>query len=76
MVLGLRHPAVVDGDHLEAIDAAGTPVTPWDVEVGTYARLQVKKLVKRPSLAEIARLIERDAKLRRDIMQIREHLYD
>ena len=32
---------------------------PWDVEVGTYARLQVKKLVKRPSANEIARLIER-----------------
>jgi hypothetical protein len=32
---------------------------PWDVEVGTYARLQVKKLAHRPSLAEIARLIER-----------------
>ncbi len=30
---------------------------PWDVEVGTYARLQVKKLAHRPSLAEIARLI-------------------
>jgi hypothetical protein len=30
---------------------------PWDVEVGTYARLQVKKLASRPSLAEIARLI-------------------
>jgi len=30
---------------------------PWDVEVGTYARLQVKKLVSRPSPAEIARLI-------------------
>jgi hypothetical protein len=32
---------------------------PWDVEVGTYARLQVKKLAHRPSTAEIARLIER-----------------
>ena len=30
---------------------------PWDVEVGAYARLQVKKLVSRPSPAEIARLI-------------------
>ena len=32
---------------------------PWDVEVGTYARLQVKKLAHRPGVAEIARLIER-----------------
>ena len=32
---------------------------PWDVEVGTYARLQVKKLVAKPSVNEIARLIER-----------------
>ena len=32
---------------------------PWDVEVGTYARLQVKKLAERPSANEIARLIER-----------------
>ena len=32
---------------------------PWDVEVGTYARLQVKKLAERPSVNEIARLIER-----------------
>jgi hypothetical protein len=31
----------------------------WDVEVGTYARLQVKKLAHRPGPAEIARLIER-----------------
>jgi hypothetical protein len=30
---------------------------PWDVEVGDYARLQVKKLARRPSPAEIARLI-------------------
>lgn len=30
---------------------------PWDVEVGAYARLQVKKLAHRPSLAAIARLI-------------------
>jgi hypothetical protein len=30
---------------------------PWDVEVGTYARLQVKKLIHPPSPAEIARLI-------------------
>lgn len=32
---------------------------PWDVEVGTYARLQVKKLARRPGPAEITRLIER-----------------
>jgi hypothetical protein len=32
---------------------------PWDVEVGTYARLQVKKLADRPSFAEIVRQIER-----------------
>lgn len=32
---------------------------PWDVEVGTYARLQVKKLARRPGPAEIARLIGR-----------------
>jgi hypothetical protein len=32
---------------------------PWDVEVGTYARLQVKKLADRPSPAEIVRQIER-----------------
>ena len=30
---------------------------PWDVEVGDYARLQVKKLIHPPSPAEIARLI-------------------
>ena len=31
---------------------------PWDVEVGTYARLQVKKLVARPSANAIRKLIE------------------
>jgi hypothetical protein len=31
---------------------------PWDVEVGTYARLQVKKLVSRPSANAIRKLIE------------------
>ena len=31
---------------------------PWDVEVGTYARLQVKKLVDRPSANAIRKLIE------------------
>ena len=30
---------------------------PWDVEVGTYARLQVKKLARCPGPAEVARLI-------------------
>jgi hypothetical protein len=30
---------------------------PWDVEVGDYARLQVKKLIHPPSPNEIARLI-------------------
>ena len=28
--------------HLEAIDAAGTPVTPWDVEVGPFAIEQLR----------------------------------
>jgi len=32
---------------------------PWDVEVGEYARLQVKKLAARPGPAEVARLIDR-----------------
>jgi hypothetical protein len=31
---------------------------PWDVEVGEYARLQVKKLVARPSANAIRKLIE------------------
>ena len=31
---------------------------PWDVEVGEYARLQVKKLVSRPSANAIRKLIE------------------
>jgi hypothetical protein len=32
---------------------------PWDVEVGEYARLQVKKLAARPGPSEVARLIDK-----------------